>query len=601
MRLTKIKNTTENKTENMGTFTQAFWYFLGDQKLNFIVGLVLFGLAQVFMYAYFNQIAVFINFVNVHKESSDIIEATKLIALLGFYLIISGLIRIFAKERISRIKIINESNIKKEGMLKLMEFPIEWHQKENSGNKVQRLNEGAANFAQLINGLNNVVLAATINIIITMVIFIRINIWYLFFVIAFTIVMYINQKIFLNLKDKYFKERIKLKEVNAGLQYETASNILTAKANDAVSRINTRLDTAEDKIVDVNLKIRRLVAIQWYITHTIGGITIAIFMFLVFKDYVSGALLIGNLAVMLTYYKNLRDAIFEILTSFDTIEENMYAINRMYPIFTEQPEVYFGIDKFPIIWNQIIIDNAQFSYPNQEKSAQAIENLNLVINKFDKIGVVGHSGSGKSTLAKLLIGLYKLESGDFKIGSSNYYDISHRQITDNISIVLQETELFNMSFKENITLLKDFDEVRFCKALKISQLTDILESLPQGLETKVGEKGYKLSGGQKQRVGIARAIYSDAPIIIFDEATSALDTKTERLIQDALDNELEDKTMLFIAHRLSTLKNMDRIIVFENGKIIEDGEFQPLLNKEDSVFGELWNAQSKLASNIIKN
>lgn len=601
MRLTKIKNTKENKTENMGTFTQAFWYFLGDQKLNFIVGLVLFGLAQVFMYAYFNQIAVFINFVNVHKESSDIIEATKLIALLGFYLIISGLIRIFAKERISRIKIINESNIKKEGMLKLMEFPIEWHQKENSGNKVQRLNEGAANFAQLINGLNNVVLAATINIIITMVIFIRINIWYLFFVIAFTIVMYINQKIFLNLKDKYFKERIKLKEVNAGLQYETASNILTAKANDAVSRINTRLDTAEDKIVDVNLKIRRLVAIQWYITHTIGGITIAIFMFLVFKDYVSGALLIGNLAVMLTYYKNLRDAIFEILTSFDTIEENMYAINRMYPIFTEQPEVYFGIDKFPIIWNQIIIDNAQFSYPNQEKSAQAIENLNLVINKFDKIGVVGHSGSGKSTLAKLLIGLYKLESGDFKIGSSNYYDISHRQITDNISIVLQETELFNMSFKENITLLKDFDEVRFCKALKISQLTDILESLPQGLETKVGEKGYKLSGGQKQRVGIARAIYSDAPIIIFDEATSALDTKTERLIQDALDNELEDKTMLFIAHRLSTLKNMDRIIVFENGKIIEDGEFQPLLNKEDSVFGELWNAQSKLASNIIKN
>jgi ATP-binding cassette, subfamily B, bacterial len=217
----------------------------------------------------------------------------------------------------------------------------------------------------------------------------------------------------------------------------------------------------------------------------------------------------------------------------------------------------------------------------------------MVINKFDKIGIVGHSGAGKSTLAKLLIGLYKLEEGEFKIGPSNYYDISHTQIAKNIAIVLQETELFNMSFKDNITLLKDFDPIRFAKAISVAQLQDVLDNLPLGVETTVGEKGYKLSGGQRQRLGIARAIYSDAPIIIFDEATSALDTGTERLIQDALDTQMDDKTLIFIAHRLSTLKNMNRIIVFEDGKIIEDGVFDELINNNKSIFFELWNLQLK--------
>ncbi len=271
----------------------------------------------------------------------------------------------------------------------------------------------------------------------------------------------------------------------------------------------------------------------------------------------------------------------------------------MYPIFTEKPEVYFGNDNFPNLWSKIEISKASFAYPSSEDTnANAITNLNLVINRNDRIGIVGHSGSGKSTLAKLLIGLYKLESGAFKIGETSFYDIEHKNITDNIAIVLQETEMFNMSFKENVTLLKPFDKIRFDKAVKISQLDQVLEQLPSGIETTIGEKGYKLSGGQRQRLGIARAIYSDAPIIIFDEATSALDTTTERLIQDALDTQIGEKTLIFIAHRLSTLKNMNRIVVFEYGKIIEDGLFDQLLNDKQSTFYDLWNQQGKTTTTI---
>ncbi len=328
--------------------------------------------------------------------------------------------------------------------------------------------------------------------------------------------------------------------------------------------------------------------------HSLTALTVFVFMLLVIQDYIAGVMLIGNVSIMLSYYRQFRESIQDIIISFESVEEDRVAINRMYPIFTEKPEVYFGHDDFPVTWDGIHINNASFNYPNQKTETYAIEKLNLTINKYDKIGIVGHSGAGKSTLAKLLIGLYKLEEGQFNIGTTNFYSIEHKSVTDNVSIVLQETELFNMSFIENITMLKGYNKARFDQAINIAQLSEVIDTLPSGPDTLVGEKGYKLSGGQRQRVGIARAIYSDAPIIIFDEATSALDTTTERLIQDALDTQLESKTMIFIAHRLSTLKNMDRIVVFEDGKIIEDGLFEVLLNDHNSIFYELWNAQAKV-------
>ena len=314
---------------------------------------------------------------------------------------------------------------------------------------------------------------------------------------------------------------------------------------------------------------------------------------MIYSDFVVGLLLIGNISIMFKYYSSLTNSSYWLAVSTDEAQESMYAVNRMYPIFNEKPDNYFGNQIFPTDWQKISIKDAKFTYSGQNKEQSAIQSISLTINKNDKIGIVGHSGSGKSTLAKLLIGLYQLESGDFKIGDTNYYDIDHKNITDNISIVLQETELFNMSFKENITLLKDLDIELFQKAVRISQLEELLEGLPEGLETKLGEKGHKLSGGQKQRIGIARAIYTNAPVIIFDEATSALDTKTEELIQQQLDTELENKTLIFIAHRLSTLKNMNRIIVFENGNIIEDGNFNQLVEDNKSVFYELWHSQTK--------
>jgi ABC-type multidrug transport system fused ATPase/permease subunit len=584
-----------NKTEvsgNYATFIKALWYFLGTKKYWFLLWIAMFATAQVLFIIYLELTANLINQLVGYNTTKDIQPAFITVGLMTLSVIFSGSIRIFAKEQITKISLTLQSRVKTEGMQKLMEFPISWHQKENSGNKVQRLNTGADQLRQFLNGFNNNVLPSSLNLVLVCVVFARLNYRYILFALVMATLVYFNERFFIKRKALIQQQILKIQEKNAGLQYETASNILTAKASDAITKINSRVADSEEEILALNLRKRRLVSQKWYIIHSMTGITIGIFLMLIIQDYIIGALLIGNVSVMLSYYKQLRDSINDLVTSLDSIEENKIAVNRMYPIFTEQPDIYFGHQSFPTTWDSIDINQASFAYPAKEgEEVNAITNLNFKISRKDRIGIVGHSGSGKSTLAKLLIGLYKLESGSFKVGQTSFYDIEHKAITDNIAIVLQDTEMFNMSFKENVTLLKHFDPIRFDKAIELSQLSEVVTNLPNGIETTIGEKGYKLSGGQRQRLGIARAIYADTPIIIFDEATSALDTTTEKLIQDALDTQLGEKTLLFIAHRLSTLKNMDRIVVFEHGKVIEDGLFDQLLKDPKSIFSELWNQQ----------
>jgi ABC-type multidrug transport system fused ATPase/permease subunit len=228
----------------------------------------------------------------------------------------------------------------------------------------------------------------------------------------------------------------------------------------------------------------------------------------------------------------------------------------------------------------------------KKKEFLVLRTSNFTINKFEKIGIVGHSGSGKSTLAKILLGLYELEDGKFKIDDVNFYDIKHSEITHNIAIVLQDSEMFNLSLKENITLLKENDEL-LRLAIKVAQLEELITKLPEGMHTLIGEKGYRLSGGERQRIGIARAIFKNPQLLVLDEATSSLDSKTEELIQEGLEKELQKKTMIIIAHRLSTLKHVDRIYVFDNGRIAEEGKYDELITDPSSKFYQLHHFQSK--------
>ena len=237
----------------------------------------------------------------------------------------------------------------------------------------------------------------------------------------------------------------------------------------------------------------------------------------------------------------------------------------------------------------INICNIKYHYDGKE---DLFFNFNLRIKSGEKIGLVGHSGSGKSTLIKLLARYYDLDDGKIIIGGENIKQVKQESLRDKISVIPQDTTLFNRSILENIRYgnVQATDEEVY-NAAKKAYADEFINKLPKGYHSKVGERGVMLSGGERQRIAIARAILKNAPILILDEATSALDSKSEQYIQKSLKKLMKGKTVIAIAHRLSTLKEMDRLIVMDKGKIIEEGSHDYLISK-GGAYSEFYSIQS---------
>lgn len=240
------------------------------------------------------------------------------------------------------------------------------------------------------------------------------------------------------------------------------------------------------------------------------------------------------------------------------------------------------------IIGQIEFDNVSFDYGKQD----VIKRFSLSVNPREKIGVVGLSGAGKTTLVNLMLRAYDVKSGAIKIDGADIRDVRQDSLHKHISFVPQEAVLFNRSLLENIRYARpNATKQDVINAAKKANIHDFIVGLPDGYNTLVGNRGIKLSGGQRQRIAIARAILKDSPILILDEATSALDSENESMIQKSLKNVMRGKTTIAIAHRLSTLRNMDRIIVLDKGRIIESGTHTQLL-RTGGAYRKLWNMQT---------
>ena len=242
----------------------------------------------------------------------------------------------------------------------------------------------------------------------------------------------------------------------------------------------------------------------------------------------------------------------------------------------------------------IMFDNVSFQYGHEKGG---IENINLSISAGQKVGIVGASGAGKSTLVNLVLRLYDVEFGTIKIANQDITQVTQDSLRANIGMVTQETAMFNRSAMDNIRYGRpEASDAEVIEAAKRAEAHDFIVDLidgkdRQGYQAHLGERGVKLSGGQRQRIALARAILKDAPVLVLDEATSALDSEVEASIQTSLYEFMEGKTVLAIAHRLSTLSEMDRIIVMENGRIVEDGTHTSLL-AQNKLYARYWNRQS---------
>jgi ATP-binding cassette subfamily B protein len=374
---------------------------------------------------------------------------------------------------------------------------------------------------------------------------------------------------------------------------DTITNIQTAKMfarEDQELKAHQKLsyDLAEIRIRDWrelslngNTRLFILVAFQ------------AIMVFLIVKLVQQNPALLGVGIFAFSFSVTLSTRLFEINLLIRNVEEAFLQASPMTTYITETPEIrdVQGAKKLAVQGGGVVFANVSFAYQDDDTKA-VFSHLNLTIAPGEKVGLVGPSGGGKSTLTRLLLRFDDTQSGAIEIDGQSIAEVTQKSLRTAISYVPQEPLLFHRTIRENIAYGNPRVSLAAVKkAAKLAHADEFISQLGRGYDTVVGERGVKLSGGQRQRIAIARAILKDAPILMLDEATSALDSESEKLIQDALWKLMKDRTAIVVAHRLSTIQKMDRIVVLDHGKVAEQGTHAQLLEQK-GLYAKLWSHQS---------
>lgn len=307
---------------------------------------------------------------------------------------------------------------------------------------------------------------------------------------------------------------------------------------------------------------------------------------------ISGSITVGTLAAFVGYLELLFGPLRRLVASFTTLTQSFASMDRVFQLIDEDYDIKNGVGAQPIEIKQgrIDIDHVSFQYNDNE--VPILKDINLSIEKGETVAFVGMSGGGKSTLINLIPRFYDVTSGQILIDGHNIKDFLTGSLRNQIGLVQQDNILFSDTVKENILLGRPTaTDEEVVEAAKMANAHDFIMNLPQGYDTEVGERGVKLSGGQKQRLSIARIFLNNPPILILDEATSALDLESESIIQEALDVLSKDRTTLIVAHRLSTITHADKIVVIENGHIVEKGTHRELIAKQ-GAYEHLYSIQN---------
>ena len=573
---------------------RALWFFLGPERGSFVFfsAVLLTVLCYVVVPPYI--VGLITNFLIGYVRTDAAARPSlsplfRLVGILSVSYAAVALIRLSSKRMLGRISLNARYRAKVWGFEKLLDSSLSWHKQESTGNKAQRLMTGAESVHEwtdsiVINFLNTLATFAGSLIagILLHPVFIVFFLYYIRIVVG--IERYFDKRI-----DRLSNRINRSMENASGGFVESASNILSVKALGAAGRMTNNLAQREELSRRLSYERLRLANTKWMFYQIHNAISWGIYLLAVGAMVIQGKLLPGFFLTYVTYFDKMREATIDFTDRIQLLIERKSNLGRMMPLFWNDNRLPDGNRPFPLDWTSIAIRDAVFHYDNDP----AVGPFSLEVMRGEIVGVAGHSGSGKSTLIKLLLGLYHLDRGALQIGDVPVADIRHEELVSNMAVVLQETELFNFSLRENITMMRDVPPMLLERACEIACLGGVIAGLPDGLDTMIGERGYSLSGGERQRVGIARAVCRNAPILLLDEATSALDSATEQLVMQRLMAEHSgDRTILIVAHRISTLKDADKIVVFDQGMLVEQGRFEDLAEDPESRFGMMCAIQS---------
>lgn len=330
------------------------------------------------------------------------------------------------------------------------------------------------------------------------------------------------------------------------------------------------------------------------------GVGMILLLWMAARDVASGAITLGSLVMVNAYILQLFMPLNFLGMVYREVRRALTDLENMFALLKRKPQIENAPSAQPLKVSEggISFNNVSFAYHPERPILKCVS---FAVEPGSKVAIVGPSGSGKSTLARLLFRFYDLQDGDIRIDGQSISQVTQESLRQAIGVVPQDTVLFNDSIYNNIAYGRpsaSAEEVR--EAIRMANLEPFINSLPDGTETKVGERGLKVSGGEKQRIAIARVLLKRPPILLFDEATSALDSATERSILTAFDTLARDHTSLVIAHRLSTIVDADQILVLEQGELIETGTHQQLL-AQAGRYAQMWNLQQESEENSEEN
>ncbi len=402
------------------------------------------------------------------------------------------------------------------------------------------------------------------------------------------------------IQPRYAKMRASVGKLNSRLE-NNLGGIEVIKAFTAEKYESSRVVQSSRDYFDTNWEavkirikffpaIRLLAGLGFVVTFTVGS-----FWVLTGEapGPLTGTLMVGQFVTFILYTQQFVWPVAQFGEIINMYQRAKASTERIFGLMDEEPAIDNGNEKLSVSKGFVEYKDVSFSYNEGES---VLDGIDFDVKPGNTVALVGPTGAGKTTTARLLPRFYRPDSGEIRVDGQDISSVSVEGLRDNIGYVGQTSFLFSGTIKDNIAYGEreaSYDEV--VEAAKKAEAHEFIKDLPHGYDTEVGERGVKLSGGQRQRITIARTILKDPKILIFDEATSDVDTETEKKIQKSIQRLTEDKTTLAIAHRLSTIRSADKILVMENGRIIESGSHEELLKKENKYY-RLWNAQIEDAS-----
>lgn len=467
-----------------------------------------------------------------------------------------------------------------------------YYQNIFSGSLANKVNNLTDSIPELLQTIIDYFLASFLICIIATFTLWQVNAIFAFFMTIFVIILTTGALLFSRRLTLLADNWSELGSVITGKLVDIFSNMLAMRLFATKSQEKKYLNKTLQKAVSAEQRLEWAYFFMW-VCYSFAFLTFeGISLYFLCKGKQAGWVTTGDFALVLSINGTIFDCIWNLTKHFSNFSKHFGRISQALRFILEKPEIQDkpGATELKVTQGCIVFDKVKFCY--KEKHECLFQNNSVIIEAGQKVGLVGYSGSGKTTFINLILRFHDVDQGRILIDGQDIRDVTQDSLRNKIAVVPQDSSLFHRTLMENIRYGKvTATDAEVIEAAKNAHAHNFIMKLPLKYETLVGERGVKLSGVQRQRIAIARAMLKNAPILILDEATSQLDSITERYIQESLWKLMHGKTSILIAHRISTLLHMDRILVFNKGKIVEDGTHTELLAKRQ-LYQTLWNAQA---------